>query len=54
MYFASDNTSGVAPEIMAAVARANDGYAMPYGDDPIMERVRAQIREAFEAPEAAV
>ncbi len=54
MNFASDNTSAAAPEIMAAVAAANAGYAMPYGNDPIMERVRARIREAFEAPGAAV
>lgn len=54
MYFASDNSSGAAPEIMAALAAANAGYAMPYGNDPIMERVRARIRDLFEAPEAAV
>lgn len=54
MYFASDNSSGAAPEIMAALAAANEGYAMPYGNDPIMERVRARIRDVFEAPEAAV
>jgi len=54
MHFASDNSSGAAPEIMAALAAANAGYAMPYGNDPIMDRVRARIREIFEAPEAAV
>jgi threonine aldolase len=26
MRFASDNSSGAAPEIMAAVAKANEGY----------------------------
>lgn len=54
MNFASDNTSAAAPEIMAAIAAANTGYAMPYGKDPIMDRVRARIRDIFEAPEAAV
>ena len=54
MFFASDNSSGAAPEIMAAVLRANDGYARSYGTDPIMDRVRKLIREVFEAPEAAV
>ena len=54
MNFASDNTSGVAPEIMAAIAAANEGSAMPYGKDPIMDRVRARVREIFEAPEAEV
>ncbi len=54
MNFASDNTSAAAPEIMAAIAAANEGSAMPYGNDPIMDRVRARVREIFEAPEAAV
>jgi threonine aldolase len=54
MNFASDNTSGAAPEVMAALAAANQGYAMPYGRDPIMDRVRATLREVFEAPEAEV
>ncbi len=31
MFFASDNTSGAAPEIMAALARANEGYQRSYG-----------------------
>ena len=54
MNFASDNTGPVHPKVMAALMAANDGYAMPYGNDTIMERVRAQVREVFEAPEAAV
>ena len=54
MNFASDNTSAAAPAIMEAIADANTGYAMPYGSDPIMETVRARVREIFEAPEAAV
>lgn len=54
MNFASDNTSGAAPEIMAALVRANDGYAMGYGNDASMARVRDMVCEVFEAPEAAV
>jgi threonine aldolase len=54
MFFKSDNGSGAAPEVMAAVLRANDGYATSYGADEIMDRVRAQVRAVFEAPEAAV
>ncbi|PTX56994.1 L-threonine aldolase [Litoreibacter ponti] len=54
MFFASDNTSPVHPKVMEAVVRANTGYAMPYGNDPIMDEVRAAIRDRFEAPEAAV
>ena len=54
MFFASDNSSGAAPEVMAALARANEGYARSYGADAIMERVRDRIRAVFDAPEAAV
>ena len=54
MWFTSDNASGAAPEIMAAVMRANEGYDRSYGADALMERVRDQVREVFEAPEAAV
>jgi threonine aldolase len=54
MFFASDNTSGVPAQVMDALARANEGYALGYGADTPMERVTALIRETFEAPEAAV
>ncbi len=54
MFFVSDNASPVAPEVLDALARANEGYAMPYGADALMAEVRAKIREVFEAPEAAV
>lgn len=54
MRFASDNTSGAAPEILAAVCRANDGFEKSYGADPITARVTALVREVFGAPEAAV
>ncbi len=54
MFFASDNTGPVHPKIMNALNAANTGYAMPYGDDAMMEKVRTQIRDIFEAPEAAV
>lgn len=54
MYFASDNAAPAAPEVMTALSKANEGYASSYGNDDIMDRVTAQIREVFEAPEAAV
>jgi threonine aldolase len=54
MFFASDNTAGVHPRVMDALVRANSGYAASYGADPIMDEVRARIRDLFEAPEAAV
>lgn len=54
MFFASDNAGPVHPHIMQRVMQANEGYAMPYGNDPIMEEVRTAIRDTFEAPNAAV
>jgi threonine aldolase len=54
MRFASDNTSGAAPEVMAAILKANEGYDRSYGADAGMACVTDLIREIFEAPEAAV
>jgi threonine aldolase len=54
MHFASDNTSGAAPEVMAALLQANDGYDRSYGADAVMARVTDLVREIFEAPEAVV
>lgn len=54
MEFASDNSSAVAPEVMAALARANTGYAPGYGADPIMAEVTERIRALFDAPRAEV
>lgn len=54
MHFASDNTSGAAPEVMAALLKANEGYDRSYGADALMGRVTGLAREVFEAPEAVV
>ena len=54
MFFASDNAGPTHPQIMQSVISANDGYAMPYGADPIMDEVRTALRTLFEAPEAQV
>lgn len=54
MFFASDNAGPAHPKVMEALVAANTGYALGYGADPIMDTVRAQIRDVFEAPEAAV
>ncbi|MBC6442417.1 MAG: low specificity L-threonine aldolase [Rhodobacteraceae bacterium] len=54
MFFSSDNAAPAAPEVMAALAAANEGYTSSYGADDIMDRVRARMRDIFEAPEAAV
>jgi threonine aldolase len=54
MNFASDNTGPVHPKVLDALVRANDGYAMPYGNDALSVQVADRIRDVFEAPEAAV
>ncbi|NEY90720.1 threonine aldolase family protein [Tabrizicola oligotrophica] len=54
MWFTSDNASGAAPEIMAALTRANEGNARSYGAEAQMDQVRDLVRRIFEAPEAAV
>jgi threonine aldolase len=48
MNFASDNVTGIAPEIMAAMVAANEGTAMPYGNDDMSQRLTAQFSELFE------
>ncbi|NNL73194.1 MAG: low specificity L-threonine aldolase, partial [Silicimonas sp.] len=54
MRFASDNSGPVHPKIMAALASANEGWAMPYGNDDLTRRAADRVREVFEAPAAAV
>lgn len=54
MFFASDNAAPVLPQVMAAIAAANQGFAPSYGGDTLMDQVRLQIRTLFEAPDAAV
>jgi threonine aldolase len=48
MYFASDNTAGMAPEILDALGKANTGYALGYGNDDWTRRVEARFAEIFE------
>jgi threonine aldolase len=45
--FASDNNAGVHPRVMAAIAAANDGHVIAYGDDPYTERAINKFREQF-------
>jgi threonine aldolase len=54
MRFASDNTSGAAPEVIAALLKANEGYERSYGADAAMAQVTDLVREIFEAPQAVV
>jgi threonine aldolase len=48
MNFASDNTAAVAPEILAALSHANEGFALGYGNDVWTERVEKRFAEVFE------
>ena len=48
MHFASDNAAGIAPAILAAIARANDGFALGYGEDAITKRLEGKFAEIFE------
>ena len=35
--FASDNASGVSPEVLEALVAANEGYSIAYGADGLTE-----------------
>ena len=50
MNFGSDNMGPVAPEIMEAIAAANQGMAAAYGADEITSRLDARFSELFETP----
>jgi threonine aldolase len=48
MNFASDNAAAIAPEILAAIARANEGFAIAYGNDVWTKRLEQRFAEVFE------
>jgi threonine aldolase len=48
MNFASDNTAGISPQIMAAITQANSGFAASYGADPLTARLADMMRDIFE------
>lgn len=45
--FASDNNSGVHPEIMMAVSEANKGHNVAYGDDPYTREAIKRFKQNF-------
>lgn len=53
MNFASDNATGIAPEILAAIQAANEGRAMAYGNDAVTARAERALAELFECELAA-
>ncbi|MCA0963759.1 threonine aldolase family protein [Salipiger bermudensis] len=54
MFFASDNSGPVPPQVLEALARANEGHVAGYGADELTLSVAQRLRDLFEAPEAAV
>ncbi len=46
-HFASDNNAGVHPDVLAALAEANQGHVSAYGDDPYTQRAEAMFRTLF-------
>ena len=45
--FASDNYSGIHPEVLAAIAEANDGHQVAYGDDVYTARLQEVMAHHF-------
>ncbi len=45
--FASDNNSGISPEVLKKIKKVNSGHVVGYGDDPFTERAIELIRENF-------
>lgn len=50
--FASDNYAGVHPEVLAAVAAANGGHQVSYGEDVYTERLHEVLAEHLGRPVA--
>ncbi len=48
MNFRSDNTTGVSPEILDAIAAVNEGQEAAYGDDRVTRRLADRFRALFE------
>jgi threonine aldolase len=47
--FASDNSAGVHPDVLAAIAAVNDGHAPAYGHDPYTQGVEDRVAAQFGA-----
>ena len=45
--FASDNNSGVHPEILNAIEEVNRGHVIAYGDDPYTEKAVGKMKKIF-------
>jgi len=47
-HFASDNNSGICPEVWAALQEANTDHVTGYGDDPWTLKAKQLVRDVFE------
>ena len=47
-HFASDNNSGICPEVWAALEEANVGHVTGYGDDPWTAKAKQAVQDLFE------
>ena len=48
--FVSDNISSACPEVMEALAKANEANSPSYGEDPWTHDLSVRLREIFETP----
>jgi threonine aldolase len=46
--FASDNSAGAHPAVLDAIARANSGHVLAYGDDPHTRACEQHFRDLFD------
>jgi threonine aldolase len=46
-FFASDNNASVDPAVMSAIAEANRGHAVAYGDDPYTREAEEVFKQTF-------
>ena len=45
--FASDNSAGVHPSVLAAIAAVNEGHALAYGHDPYTQEIERRVAAQF-------
>ena len=45
--FASDNYSGIHPEVLAAITHSNQGHVGAYGNDPYTAHLQTLIQQHF-------
>ena len=45
--FASDNSAGVHPSVLSAIAAANTGHALAYGHDPYSQEIEGRVAAQF-------